>query len=236
MEVLNDLLAWLGDPTNWQGTDGIPARLLEHLWYSVTAAVAAIAIALPIGLVVGHTGRGGNVVINVANVGRALPSFGIIVLVVLLLGIGFLPPFIALVAFAIPPVLTNTYAGIRAVDREVRDAAEGMGMRPLQVLTRIELPVAAPLIMAGVRTAGVQTVATATLAAYVGLGGLGRFIINGLAVQDFARVLAGALLVAALALAVELLLALLQRAVTPLGLRRASADAASRAETATSSA
>ncbi len=219
MELLLDVTAWLSDPVNWQGSNGVPARLLEHLWYSGAAAGLALAIALPIGVVIGHTGRGGALAINIANIGRAVPSFGIIILFVVLLGIGFVPALIALVAFAIPPVLTNTYAGIRDVDPQVRDAAEGMGMRPFEVLTRVELPLAIPLIMAGIRTSVVQTIATATLAAYVGLGGLGRYIINGLNLQDFARVISGALLVAALALTVEVLFGGLQRTLTSRGLR-----------------
>lgn len=230
MEFFSDVAVWFLAPEQWQGRTGIPTRVIEHLYYSGVAAAVAIAIGLPIGLLVGHTGKGGNLAINVANVGRALPSFGIIILVVILAGIGFLPVLIALVAFAVPPVLTNTYAGIRAVDPEIRDAAEGMGMRGYEVLLKVELPVAAPLIMAGIRTAGVQTVATATLAAYVGLDGLGRYIINGLALQDFIRVFAGAALVAALAVVVELLLAFLQRVVTPQGLRRQSGAAAADAK------
>lgn len=219
MDIVTGVFSWLTDAQHWQGANGIPTRLLEHSWYSVSAALAAIAIALPIGLLVGHTGKGGTLAINIANVGRAVPSFGIIILAVLAMGIGFFPPFIALVAFAIPPILTNTYAGIQGVDPELRDAAEGMGMRWFQVLFRIEVPAAMPLMMNGIRTAVVQTVATATLAAYVGLGGFGRYIINGLALRDFEQVVAGALLVAVLALVFEAVMSLIQRRVTSPGVR-----------------
>lgn len=220
MEFLTDLVGWFSDPARWQGSDGVPARTAEHLWYSLTAAVTAIVIALPIGLWVGHTGRGGAVVINVANAGRSIPTFGIILLAVTVLGIGFFPLYIALVAFAIPPVLTNTYAGIRQVDPEVRDAAFGMGMRPREVLIQVELPVAVPLIMTGIRTAVTQTVATATLGAVVGMGSLGLFIVIGISLRDSVQIVAGAILVAALALLTEVLLAVVQRLATPRGLRR----------------
>lgn len=226
MEVLADILAWFTDAANWEGSNGIPVRLLEHLWYAAVSTGVALAIALPVGLWVGHTGRGGAVAVNVANVGRAVPSFGVIILMVVLAGLGFLPVLVALASFAVPPILTNTYTGVRGVDAQVRDAAEGMGMTGGQVLRRVEIPVAMPLIMAGVRTSAVQVVATATLAAFPGLGGLGRYIINGLAVQDYAQVAAGAILVAALALLVEGVLAGLQRLVVSGGLAQANAEAA----------
>ncbi len=229
MEVFADVVAWFTDPAQWDGSNSVPARLVEHLGYAAASTLVAIMIALPIGLWVGHTGRGGALAVNVANVGRAVPSFGVIILVVVLAGIGFLPVLIALVAFAIPPILTNTYTGVRGVDATVRDAAEGMGMRGWQVLRHVEIPVAMPLIMAGVRTSSVQVVATATLAAFPGLGGLGRYIVNGLAVQNYAQVVAGALLVALLALAVEAVLAAIQRLVVSEGLARANADAAAEA-------
>ena len=219
MDILTSVLSWFADAQNWHGINGVPNRALEHLWYSATASVAAVVIGLPIGLLVGHTGKGSTLAINTANIGRAVPSFGIIVLAVLVLGIGFLPPFIALVAFAVPPILTNSYAGIQAVDPDLRDAAEGMGMRPSQVLFRIEMPTAMPLIMTGIRTAVVQTVATATLAAYVGLGGLGRYIIDGLALRDLVQVVVGAFLVALLALICEYLMSMLQKIVTSPGVQ-----------------
>jgi len=219
MELLFDVASWLSDPVQWDGSNAIYVRIGQHLWYTTTAVLVALIVALPIGLAVGHTGRGEAFAVNVANIGRAIPSFGIILLFVVLAGIGFVPVLIALTLFAIPPILTNTYTGISGVDRQLRDAAYGLGMRRLQVLTQVEIPVAMPLIMAGIRTSSVQVVATATLAAFPGLGGLGRYIINGLSVQNYPQVIAGALLVAVLALLVEGLLALLQRTVVPIGLQ-----------------
>ncbi len=218
MNILSGLVEWFTDPANWQGSDGVPARTFEHLWYSLVATLGAIAIALPIGLTLGHTGRGGQIAINISNLGRAIPSFGILVLVFVLAGIGFIPVLITLVALAIPPIITNSYVGIRAVDPEVREAAEGMGMTGWQVLARVELPVALPLIMAGIRTSAVQVVATATLAAVISLGGLGRYIVDGIRQQSTPEVVAGALLVAALSILTEYALAAVQRAVVPPGI------------------
>lgn len=218
MELIPDVVAWLTDPAHWQGTNGIPHRTWQHVGYSISAVAGALLIALPLGLLVGHTRRGGALAINIANVGRAVPSFGIIILMVVLAGLGFLPVLVALVAFAIPPILTNTYTGIRGVDPRMRESAEGMGMRPLQVLMRVEIPVAMPLIMAGVRTSAVQVVATAAIAAFPGLGGLGRYIINGFAVQDLVQMVSGAVLIALLAVAVEGFLALVQGFVVSEGI------------------
>lgn len=223
MSFLAEVVRWFLDPAHWHSTAGIPNRLLEHLEMSAAAAAVAALIALPIGLTLGHFGRGGPLAINVSNIGRALPSFAILVIAVQLVGIGALPAFLALVALAIPPMVTNSFVGMRDVDRELRDAARGLGMRELRVLTRVELPNALPVVMAGVRTAGVQVVATATLAALVGWGGLGRFIVDGFSERDFVQLFAGALLVAGLSGAAELALGLLQRAFTPAGLRSAAA-------------
>jgi osmoprotectant transport system permease protein len=186
---------------------------------SGAATLAAIAIGLPVGLALGHTGRFAFLAVNVSNVGRAIPSFALLVLGVQLFGIGAKPAFIALVALAIPPIVTNAYTGVRQVDRDVVEAARGMGMTERGILARVEVPVAMPLVMAGVRTAGVQVVATATLAAVVAWGGLGRYIVDGLAQKDTVQVFGGALIVAVLSMATELGLGLLQRALTPAGLR-----------------
>lgn len=229
MNIVSGLIEWFTDPGNWQGPDGVPTRVFEHIWYSLVATLGATAIALPLGLLIGHTNRGGQLAINISNLGRAIPSFGIIVLAFILAGIGFIPVLISLVALALPPIVTNTYVGIRAVDPEVREAAEGMGMTGWQVLTRVELPVALPLIMAGIRTSAVQVVATATLAAVISLGGLGRYIIDGIRQQSTPEVVAGALLVAALSIGTEYLLSALQRAVVPAGI---SAEAVARREPA----
>jgi osmoprotectant transport system permease protein len=230
MDVVSDVISWLTDPAQWSGPDGIPVRTLQHLWYSLLATVIAAAIALPIGVFIGHTGRGALVAVNLTNLGRAIPSLGILILMFTLVGFGIVPVLVALVALAIPPVVTNSYIGIRSVDRDVREAAEGMGMRGRQVLWQVELPVAMPLIMAGIRTSAVQVVATATLAAFVGLGGLGRYLIDGLSQRDLAQVVGGAILVAVLSLATELVLGRVQTLVVSKGLAERGADAAVRAK------
>jgi osmoprotectant transport system permease protein len=230
MTVVNEVIAWLTDPAQWSGPDGIPVRTLQHLWYSLLATVIAGAIALPIGVFIGHTGRGAVFAINLTNLGRAIPSLGIIILVFTLVGFGIVPVLVALIALAVPPIVTNSYIGVRSVDRDVRDAAEGMGMRGRQVLWEVELPVAMPLIMAGIRTSAVQVVATATLAAFVGLGGLGRYLIDGLSQRDLAQVVGGAILVAVLSLLTELALGRVQTLVVSEGLTERGADAAVRAK------
>ena len=230
MDVVTDVIAWLTDPAQWSGPDGIPVRTLQHLWYSLLATAIAAAIALPIGILIGHTGRGAVLAVNLTNLGRAIPSLGIIILTFTLVGFGIVPVVVALTALAIPPIVTNSYIGIRSVDRDVREAAEGMGMRGRQVLWQVELPVAMPLIMAGIRTSAVQVVATATLAAYVGLGGLGRYLIDGLSQRDLAQVVGGAILVAVLSLATELVLGRVQTVVVSEGLAQRGADAAFRAK------
>jgi osmoprotectant transport system permease protein len=230
MTVVNEVIAWLTDPAQWSGPDGIPVRTLQHLWYSLLATVIAGAIALPIGVFIGHTGRGAVFAINLTNLGRAIPSLGIIILVFTLVGFGIVPVLVALIALAVPPIVTNSYIGVRSVDRDVRDAAEGMGMRGRQVLWEVELPVATPLIMAGIRTSAVQVVATATLAAFVGLGGLGRYLIDGLSQRDLAQVVGGAILVAVLSLLTELVLGRVQTLVVSEGLAERGADAAVRAK------
>ena len=215
MSVPAETVRWLTDPSHWRGVDGVPNRLLEHLSLSGKAVLVAVALAVPVGLLLGHKGRGGVVAVNVSNVGRAVPSFALLVLAVQVFGIGSTPPLLALIALAVPPVLTNTYVGMRGVDADVRDAAEGMGMTGTQVLTAVELPLALPLIMAGLRTAAVHVVATATLAAYVASGGLGRYIVDGIAQQDDGQLVAGALLVALLSVLTEISLGWLQARTTP---------------------
>lgn len=225
MDVLSDLLRFLSDGKRWQGDQGIPNLILEHLGYSLVATLIAGVLALPLALWVGHTGRGDTLLINVANVGRAIPTFGLILTAFVIFGLGVTPVYIALVALAIPPIVANTAVGVREVDRDIREAAEGMGMTGWQVLSRVELPIALPLVMTGLRTSAVQVVATATLAAFVGLGGLGRPIINGLAqgvlTNDNARsqVIIGAVLVALLAILTEVAFGALERVVVPAGLR-----------------
>jgi osmoprotectant transport system permease protein len=229
VNLVNEVLAWLTDPAQWSGPDGIPVRTLQHLWYSLLATAIAAAVALPIGIYIGHTGRGAIFAVNLTNLGRAIPSLGIIILTFTIFGFGIAPVLVTLFALAIPPIVTNSYIGVRSVDPDIRQAAEGMGMRGRQVLWQVELPIATPLIMAGIRTSAVQVVATATLAALVGLGGLGRYLIDGLAQRDLAEVVGGAILVAALSLLTELALGRVQTLVVSKGLAEQGADAAVRA-------
>ena len=216
MTFLLSVAAWLADPARWGGSDGIPNRLLEHIQVSGLALLIAATIALPIGVVLGHSGRGGFFAINVAGFGRALPSFALLALALpvsfaLGQGLGFFPTLLAMIPLGLPPIITNTFVGVRGVDRDLVEAARGMGMSERQVLGRIELRLAAPLIFAGLRSAAVSIVATATLGALVAGGGLGRYIVDGLALQEYERLFAGALLVALLAVGTELSFGLLER-------------------------
>ncbi|GHB16940.1 MULTISPECIES: ABC transporter permease [Streptomyces] len=210
-ELFKDLGDWLVSGEQWTGPDGIGHRLAEHLQYSLLATLVAAAIALPVGLLIGHTGRGAFLAINLASFGRALPTVGLVVLVFLASGLSMWPVYVALVALAVPSIVTNTYAGMTAVDRDVKDAARGQGMRWHQVLFQVELPLALPLIMTGLRLALIQVVATATIAAYVSFGGLGRYVFDGLAQRDLVQVLGGAVLVALVAVVLDLGLSGLQR-------------------------
>ena len=208
-------IAWIFDGRHWSGSGGIPARLGQYLEISGVSMGIALLLAIPVAAWLGHLGRGGFLATSVSNVGRAIPSFALLVLAVQFVGIGNTSAEIALVALGVPPMVTNTYVGISNVDDDVKDAARGMGMSGWQVFLMVELPLALPLILAGVRTSTVNVVATATLAAEVGSGGLGRYIVDGEGLQDFPQLLAGAILVALLAVVLEGLLALLQRRVTP---------------------
>lgn len=219
MEFLGDVLNWFADADNWQGTNGIPNRVWEHVRLSGYATLVAAAVAVPFSVLLGHSGRGGLFAVSVVNIGRAIPSFAIIALALPFsiragLGIGFWPTFLALVLLALPPIFTNSFTGVRSVESEVVEAARGMGMREREVLLSIELPLATPLILTGIRVAAVQVVATATLGALVGWGGLGRYIIDGFAVQDNVRVFAGAVLVAALAILTDVLFTGVERALS----------------------
>lgn len=216
---MNDDPAYLFDPANWQWSipQSIPHRIIEHLEFTGISLAVAAAIAIPIGLFIGHTNRGAFLAINIGNAGRSLPTFGLLSLIVTLAGLGQLPLIMALVVLAVPPILTTTYAGLRAVDPAAVDAARGMGMRPLQILFRAEVPIALPLIISGLRSAALQVVATATVAAFVGLGGLGRLLVDGLSLNQYDRVVAGAVLVAGLAIAIDLLGNLIQRLVVSPG-------------------
>ncbi|MEU6067918.1 ABC transporter permease [Streptomyces sp. NPDC047082] len=201
MNVLNFIHAFFSDSSHWQGYDGIPTRVTEHIQYSLEALALAAVIGLPVGLVTGHYGRGGNALALIATAGRALPTFGLLVLVVTWLGFGIEIVMIPLVVLAVPPILVTTYEAMRSVDPSPVDAARGMGMQEPRILFQVELPVALPLILGGLRSAAIQIVSTATIAAYVSLGGLGRYIIDGLYQKNYEKVVGGATLVAAMALA-----------------------------------
>lgn len=215
---------WAG-PNVAAGGSGIGLLTWQHTYICVLATVIAVAISLPVGLYVGHTRKGEFVAVNISNLGRALPAFGILGIVYILTltwpGLGFFPTLITLVLLAIPPVLTNTYVGVKSVDEDTIEAAKGMGMSEREVLRRIELPLAMPVIVAGIRTSAVAVVATATLAAVFGWGGLGQLIFYGFSQGSNVMVVAGAVMVALLAIATEILLAILERVVKP---KRASSE------------
>lgn len=211
MDLLRGVAIWFSDPGNWSGSNGVPWRIGEHVVLSVLAVAIAVAIALPAGLAIGHTGRGERIATAVAGLGRAVPSYALLILFVPLFGLGFSSALPALILLAIPPILVNTVAGIRAVEADGVEAGRGMGMTGAQVLGRVELPAAMPAIVAGLRTSAVQVVATATLAALVAGGGLGRYIVDGFALQQDDRILAGAVLVAFLAIGTDRALTAAQR-------------------------
>ncbi|MGW3414224.1 ABC transporter permease [Streptomyces sp. NPDC000888] len=216
LELVGD---WLTSSQQWHGDEGIPQRLLEHLTYSGISLLFATLIGLTFGLLVGHTGRGAFAVASVANLARAIPTFGLVVLVVTLAGLSTTPVLVALVALAVPPILINTFEGVRGVDADTRDAARGVGMTEWEVLVRVEVPMALPLILLGLRVAAIQVVATATIAAYPGLGGLGRFIVDGLARNDYELVIGGSTVVVVLALLVQALFTALRRVIVSPGLQ-----------------
>ena len=215
MNFLQQAWTYIFTAENWAGKTGMGARILEHLQYTGVAVAVSALIAIPIGLAIGHTGRGSFLVVTGVNALRALPTLGVLLLAVLLWGLGLLPPTIALTLLGIPPLLAGTFAGIANVDPKIVDAARAMGMKERQVLTRVEIPNALPLILGGLRTATLQIVATATVAAYASLGGLGRYLIDGIKVRQFYLALVGALLVTVLALLLDGLLALVVWASVP---------------------
>ncbi|GAA4156217.1 ABC transporter permease subunit [Gryllotalpicola daejeonensis] len=217
MNSYSQAFAWLADPAHWSGATGVPQRLLEHLGYTGLTLIVAIAIGLPVGLLIGHTGRGREVVVPFTGALRALPTLGLVILLALGLGIGILPPLIALVILALPPIIAGAYSGVESVDREVVDAARSVGFTGSGVLWQVEVPLALPLIVGGIRSACLQVIATWTVAAFLPLGGLGRFLYDALPNEDYAQLLAGSILVIVLALLVDGLFALVQRLVTPRG-------------------
>ena len=215
------LFHWYTTGAHWRGSNGVPALVWDTIRIAAEAVLVALAVALPLGLWLGHTGRGGFFAINVTNVGRALPAIATLVIGVQILGIGEPPALATLVVLSLPPIMTNTYTAVRQVDPDAVDAARGMGMTGWQILFRVELPASLSLIAAGVRTAAVQAVATVTLAAYVAYTCLGSLIIEGISAGDkgHVEIVAGSLLVVLLALLTELGLASLQRALTPAGVK-----------------
>ncbi|HVA87136.1 MAG TPA: ABC transporter permease [Candidatus Saccharimonadales bacterium] len=230
-------LSWLANPAHWTGPNGIELRLAEHVGISALSMAIAVVIALPSGLFIGHTGRGAALAINLANVGRALPSLAIIAIVLPItsavdpeLGFKVYPTLAAMVVLAIPPILVNAYAGIAGTDRDLVEAARGMGLRERQILAGVELPIALAVVLGGIRSAGVQVVATATLGAIFGFGGLGRYIVDGIAQRDDGQLFGGVILVAMLAIGTELAFALLQRMSTSPGLRRVDESSPGRPE------
>ena len=224
MDLVQGVIDWFSAPEQWSGATAIPRRLWEHVVYSVPPVLVALVPGVLIGLYIGHKKKW-DFLVSMAGLARALPSFAILAIAFpislqLELGFDFWPTFMALLFLAVPPILTNTYVGIREVDRDAVEAGRGMGMSESEILRQIEIPLAAPVIIAGIRTAAVQVVATATLAALVAGGGLGRIIVDGFAISDEAQVLAGALLVAVLAIVTEVTLAWAERGVSPKTARR----------------
>lgn len=220
MSFLSFAWNWLKQPQQWHGSEGIPVRVLEQLGYTGLSLLIAALIAVPLGVLIGHSGRGAVLVVNLANAWRSIPTLGLLVLLVITLGFSPLAWLVPLVVLAIPPILVNAYEGVAGVDPELKDAARGMGMTPWQQMRKLEVPVAMPLIVLGLRTGAIFVVATATIAAYIGLGGLGRYIIDGLATQDYGEVAGGAALVVLLALAVQAFFVGVRRLVVPAGLRQ----------------
>lgn len=232
MNLILDALAWIFSPERLEGQYALPTLLAQHLWYTALSVAIAALIAIPAGWAIGHTGRGREVAVAVSGAARAIPSFGLLVLLVLLLGVLRRPEAatITFVLLAIPPLLAGAYTGLEAIDRRVIDAATAMGMTRWQVLWRVEVPLGLPLLVGGIRSAVLQVVATVTIAAYVNLGGLGFPIIQGLPLRRFDQVLGGAILVAVLALVLDALLGWAQRAAVPRALRAASIPAPVREE------
>ncbi len=211
---------WLSQPAQWHGSGGIPVRILEQLGYTGLSLLIAALIAVPLGILIGHTGRGAVLVVNVANAWRAVPTLGLLVLLAVTLGFSALAWLIPLVILGVPPILVNTYEGVAGVEPELKDAARGMGMTSWQQVRKVEVPVAMPLIVLGLRTGAIFVVATATIAAYIGLGGLGRYIIDGLATNNYGEVAGGALFVVLLALAVQAVFVAVRWLAVPAGLRQ----------------
>ena len=219
MNLLIDAINWIASPDRFEGANALQIRIGEHLFYTFVAVIIAAIIAVPVGYLIGHTGRGREIAVGISGAARALPSFGLILLLVLVIGVTQKPlaAFIAFVLLAIPSILAGAYSGLEQIDRRVIDAARAVGMTEWQILTRVEIPLGLPLLIGGLRAAALQVVATVTLAAYIGLGGLGRYIIKGLALRQFDQLLGAALVIVVLALVLDGLFALLQHVAVPRG-------------------
>lgn len=217
MNLLIDAFAWIFDPAHLGGPNGIPIRLVQHLTISLVVLLIASVIAIPLGYLIGHTGRGRSLAVSLTGGFRALPTLGLLIIVALWLGIGVEAPIIALVVLAVPPILAGAYSGFEAIDRRTIDSARAVGMTEGQIVRKVEVPLGLPLLIGGLRSATLQVIATATLADYVGAGGLGRFIFVGLKSNDYSQMLAGSLLVIALALLSEGIFAVVQKLVVPRG-------------------
>jgi len=219
MNLFSEAMAWLFAPERYTGADALQIRIGEHLFYTFVSVLIAAAIAIPLGYFIGHTGKGREIAIGVSGAARAIPSFGLILLLVLLIGVTQKPlaAFVAFVLLGIPSVLAGAYSGLEAIDRRVIDSARAVGMTEWQILWKVEIPLGLPLLIGGLRSATLQIVATVTLAAYIGLGGLGGYIIAGLALRRFDQMLGAALVIVALALVLDGLFALIERFVTPRG-------------------
>ena len=214
MNYLRQAFSWLTDSSNWSGASGIPARIGEHLLITAIVVGLAAAIAVPVGVLVGHTRRGAAAVGAVTGAARSIPTLGLLTVFGLAFGIGLKAPVLALVILAIPSLLAGTYAGIQAIDPAIPSAAKAVGMSPAQVIGKVEIPLALPVIVGGIRAAVLQVIATATLAAYIADTGLGRYLFSGLKSRDYTQMLGGAFVVILLALLMEVILASLQRAAT----------------------
>lgn len=226
--MLDELIAWITSPEHWAGPGGLLAQTAWHVYYCVIAVIAAAALAIPLGVYIGHTGRGVILLAGASNALRALPTLGVVTMLVLFFGLGEFPALAGLVILAVPAILSGTYAGIQNVPPDAADAATGMGMTSNQRLWQVELPNALPLLLGGVRSAMLQVVATAAVAAYVGLGGLGRVLLDGLKVSDYAQMASAAIVIALLAVVLDVVLAVLSRAVVPRGVVLAGRSAMNR--------
>jgi osmoprotectant transport system permease protein len=232
MNLLIEAFAWIADPAHLTGPNGIPTRLVQHLAISLVVLVIASVIAIPLGYLIGHTGRGRSLAVSLTGGFRALPTLGLLIILALWLGIGVEAPVIALVVLAVPPILAGAYSGFEAIDRRTIDSARAVGMTERQIVGKVEVPLGLPLLIGGLRSAALQVIATATLADYVGAGGLGRFIFVGLKSNDYPQMLAGSVLVIALALLSEGIFAIIQKLVVPRGV---SAGASERTDVRTPS-